>query len=421
MGTSTAFHLAEAGVDVLLLERGRLGGGSTSKAAGGVRAQFSDALNIALGARGLEAFADFPRRPGQEIDLHRSGYLFLLTRADDVAAFEAARRAAERARRPDPAAVAARGAALVPGVTTDDVLAATFHAGDGCCAPGVRRPRLRVAARGGTAPACCTGVEVLGFEPDGDGTTAVRTTAGDVRAGAVVCAAGAWSRALGAMAGVELPVTPLRRQILVTEPLPDGVEAALPASMPMTIDAAHDLLPAPGGARRAARHVVGGEGPASTTDVDDGWLPDLTAADRAAGAGAARRRHRRALGRALRDHAGPQRPARRGGGTGVRRRFLYATGFSGHGFLQGPAVGEILRDLYLRPDAVRRRVPALGRPLRPRRPAPGTRDRLTAPAPWQCEVSRRCGRGSRRRGPSSCAGAGTRTGRRPRPPRTTAG
>ncbi|MGN6442416.1 MAG: NAD(P)/FAD-dependent oxidoreductase, partial [Arthrobacter sp.] len=90
MGTSTAFHLAEAGVGVLLLERDGLGAGSTSKAAGGVRAQFSDALNIALGARGLEAFADFARRPGQEIDLHRHGYLFLLTRPEDVAEFTGA-------------------------------------------------------------------------------------------------------------------------------------------------------------------------------------------------------------------------------------------------------------------------------------------------------------------------------------------
>src|SRR5690349_6350322 len=90
MGTSSAFHLAEAGVDVLLLERDRLGGGSTSKAAGGVRAQFSDELNVLLGARGLQAFADFARRPGQEIDLHRHGYLFLLTRPQDVDDFGAA-------------------------------------------------------------------------------------------------------------------------------------------------------------------------------------------------------------------------------------------------------------------------------------------------------------------------------------------
>src|SRR5664279_1230602 len=71
VGTSAAFHLAEAGVDVVLLERDTLGGGSTSRAAGGVRAQFSDALNVQLAQRSLAAFRDFGRRPGWEIDLHR--------------------------------------------------------------------------------------------------------------------------------------------------------------------------------------------------------------------------------------------------------------------------------------------------------------------------------------------------------------
>ena len=80
IGTSIAFHLADAGVpDVVLLERDELGQGSTCKAAGGVRAQFSDRINIELGARSLEAFGRFARRPGQEIDLHRVGYLFLLS------------------------------------------------------------------------------------------------------------------------------------------------------------------------------------------------------------------------------------------------------------------------------------------------------------------------------------------------------
>lgn len=79
MGASTAFHLAEAGVDVVLVERGDLAGGSTSRAAGGVRANFSDELNISLGLRSLELFESFEQRPGQGIDLHRSGYLFVLT------------------------------------------------------------------------------------------------------------------------------------------------------------------------------------------------------------------------------------------------------------------------------------------------------------------------------------------------------
>ena len=75
--------------DVVLLDRDELGHGSTCKAAGGVRAQFSDRINIELGARSLEAFAHFPEHPGQEIDLHRVGYLFLLsTPAEPCGAFE---------------------------------------------------------------------------------------------------------------------------------------------------------------------------------------------------------------------------------------------------------------------------------------------------------------------------------------------
>lgn len=87
IGASIAFHLAEAGVsDVVLIERDELGSGSTCKAAGGVRAQFSDELNIALGARSPEAFTAFGDRPGQQIDLHQVGYLFLLSTPADVTA-----------------------------------------------------------------------------------------------------------------------------------------------------------------------------------------------------------------------------------------------------------------------------------------------------------------------------------------------
>ena len=90
IGTSIAFHLAEAGVtDVVLLERDQLASGSTSRAAGGVRAQFSDPVNIAIALRSLTAFAAFEDRPGWAIDLHRVGYLFLLDRPEDVERFAA--------------------------------------------------------------------------------------------------------------------------------------------------------------------------------------------------------------------------------------------------------------------------------------------------------------------------------------------
>ena len=347
MGTSAAFHLAEAGVDVLLLERGQLGGGSTSKAAGGVRAQFSDALNVQLGARGLDAFAAFGVRPGQEIDLHRTGYLFLLTRPEDVRAFTDAVALQNELGVPTRVLDAVDAAPLAPGVRTDDVLAATFHAGDGYCAPesvvlgyarGARRHRATVL----------TGVEVIGLSGREAGATiSVVTTAGPVETGAVVCAAGAWSAASGRMAGVDLPVTPLRRQIVVTEPVPDAVAAALPPSMPFTIDAATTFYLHREGPGVLLGMSWSGEEPGYRTDADDGWLPDLMAvieqrapilldvgiASRWAGLYEVTPDHNALLGEA-------SRPACGG-------RFLYATGFSGHGFLQGPAVGEILRDLYL--------------------------------------------------------------------------
>src|ERR687889_2682280 len=89
VGTSIAFHLAEAGVkDVLLIERAELGSGSRAKGAGGVRAMFSDELNVRIGLRSLEAWGAFGERPGAEIDLRRVGYLFLLSADEDVAQFE---------------------------------------------------------------------------------------------------------------------------------------------------------------------------------------------------------------------------------------------------------------------------------------------------------------------------------------------
>ena len=87
VGASAAFHLAEAGAQVVLLERDQLASGSTSKAAGGLRAQFSDALNIEIGKRSLQAYKRFGERPGWEIDYEEIGYLFVLTTEGEVEAF----------------------------------------------------------------------------------------------------------------------------------------------------------------------------------------------------------------------------------------------------------------------------------------------------------------------------------------------
>jgi sarcosine oxidase subunit beta len=338
MGTSTAFHLAEAGVEgVLLLERDELGSGSTSKAAGGVRAQFSDALNIQLGARGLEAFEHFGERPGGEIDLHQCGYLFCLTTAEDLATFEAAVALQNQLGIASRMLTTAEAAAQSPHLAVDDVLGAAFHQRDGICSPdGVVHGYAAAARRLGAE--LRTGVTVTGIEADEGGVRAVDTSVGPVTCGSVVLVAGAWSEALSATAGVHLPVTPLKRQIVVTEPLAD------PRPTPMTIDAASTFYFHREGPGMLMGLSSEGAEPGFDLSVDDAWLPTLMAAieRRAPGLADVGIAHRWAgLYEDSPDHNALI-------GEAVDRPGLfYATGFSGHGFLQGPAVGEVLRDLYL--------------------------------------------------------------------------
>ena len=349
MGTSIAFHLAEAGVDdVLLLEQAALGSGSTCKAAGGVRAQFSDPVNIALGLRGLAAFEDFPRRPGQEIDLHQPGYLFLLTSPEQVTVYQESIALQNAMGVPSVLLTPEEAKALSPAIDTSGVLAAAFHQRDGYCSPeSVVLGYASGARRHGASVR--TGISVTGIDV-ADGTiTGVRTDRGSVHTSTVVCAAGAWSEQVGTMAGVHLPVTPLRRQILITEPLDDAMLALMPPSMPMTIDAATTFYFHREGPAVLLGMSFQAEEPGFRTDYSEAWLPDLVAAMEARcpallDVGVAHRW----VGMY---EVTPDHNALVGESTDVSR-FLYAAGFSGHGFLQGPAIGEVMRDLYLGRDPI---------------------------------------------------------------------
>lgn len=339
MGTSAAFHLAEAGVsDVVLIERAELGSGSTCRSAGGVRAQFSDELNIHIAQRSLRAFADFASRPGAEIDLKLVGYLFLLTRDEDVAAFELNVELQRALGVPSQMLTPRQAQELCPLLRVDDVLAATFSAADGHATPDGVVLGYAGAARALGAHVR-TGCEVTGIEVDRGEIRAVTTTDGRIETSAVICAAGPWSRACGEMAGVDLPVTPLRREILFTEPMPD-----LPREVPMTIDFETSFY-----FHREGPGLLMGMSdpdvpPGFHTQSSDDWISRLIdVAERRAPAIA---QAGIKGGWAGYYEMSPDHNALIGEAAGVSR-FLYATGFSGHGFLQGPAVGEILRDLYL--------------------------------------------------------------------------
>ena len=361
MGVSTAFHLAEAGVrDVLLLDSGPLGGGSTCKAAGGVRAMFSDEVNVELGRRSLEAFARFGERPGQQIDLHRVGYLFLLDRPEHVRAMSAAVELQNALGVPSRMIAPEEAQRLSPLISTEGLLAAAWSPTDGHCTPeSVVLGYATAARRLGAVlvPHCAlTGIDVQ----DG-AVTGVVTGRGSVATDTVVCVAGAWSAQVAALAGVDLPVTPLRRQVVVTEPVPD-----LPAQLPMTIDFSTSFYFHGEGRGLLMGMSDPDEQPGFSVERSDAWLPRLAAAVAARAP-------------ALADvglHSGwaglyemtPDHNALIGESDQVSR-FLYATGFSGHGFLMGPAVGEVVRDLVLRRpppvDVSGLSVDRLARSLRP--------------------------------------------------------
>jgi sarcosine oxidase subunit beta len=338
IGTSAAFHLAEAGVEVVLVERDQLGSGSTCRAAGGVRTQFSDRLNVEIAKRSMEAFRDFGRRPGWEIDLRQVGYLFVLSRESDVEAFEASVALQTELGLETRIVTAAQARELCPLLEGDDILAGAFSPGDGHATPEgvVQGYAAGARAHGAHVEVEC---EVLSIDVTRGEITQVHTTRGSIRTNTVICAAGAWSRRCGEMVGLELPVSPVRRQILFTEAM-DG----LPDPLPFTIDFETSFY-----FHREGPGLLMGmsdqhEQPGFSIETAEDWIPDLMEV--------VRRRAPRIADVGIRGGwAGlyemtPDHNAIIGESSGPSR-FLYATGFSGHGFLQGPAVGEILRDLFL--------------------------------------------------------------------------
>jgi sarcosine oxidase subunit beta len=339
IGTSAAFHLAEAGVDVVLVEREQLGSGSTCRAAGGVRTQFSDLLNIEIAKRSLVAFRDFGRRPGWEIGLRQVGYLFVLTREADVEAFQRSVALQNEAGLDTRMVTADEARTLCPILEGEDILAGAFSPGDGHAAPEdvVQGYAAGTRAYGGHIEVGC---ELVAINTSGGEVTEVVTSHGRVRTPAVICAAGAWSRHCGALAGVELPVSPVRRQILFTEAIKE-----LPEDLPMTIDFESSFYFHREGPGLLMGMADPNEQPGFSIETTDDWIPDLM--------DIVRRRAPRIADAGIRGGwAGlyemtPDHNAMIGEAAGISR-FIYATGFSGHGFLQGPAVGEILRDMFLR-------------------------------------------------------------------------
>jgi sarcosine oxidase subunit beta len=295
-----------------------LGSGSTSKSAGGIRAQFADDLNVRIALRSLAEFEVM----ADEIAFRRNGYLFLLDREEDVAEFRRGLELQQSLGVPSRELTPVEARELVPQLSLEGILAATFCPSDGYATPeAVVQWYARESGATVMQGCAATGIDIRAGKIE-----AVETERGRIATEAVVCCAGVWSKEVGALAGVQLPVEGEARSMWFTPE--DG---GLPERLPLTIDFGtgfyvHREGPglAFGGRDRALEDVaeaaarrlpVLAELPVQSTWW--GWYdvsPDWNAL----------------VGEA-------EKPS----------RFLYATGFSGHGFQQAPAVGEHLAELVV--------------------------------------------------------------------------
>jgi sarcosine oxidase subunit beta len=339
MGASTLFHLALAGArDAVLLERNPLfGQEATGRCAGGVRYQFATEVNIRLSQASLPMLERFPDEVGHDPQYRPCGYLFVLTRASDLETFRH-NVALQRRLGVDTEWLTGEDVRRrLPTMRFEDALAGTYHARDGLADPNsvVMGYVQRARHLGATA---LTEIEVVGVETGASGVVGVQTRSGRIACRHVVNAAGPWLGMVGAMAGLEIPITPIRRQMVTTTPLPD-----LPSDFPFVIDFAQSLY-----FHREGEGILTGmsnpdQAPGFDQHIDVAWEA------RALECAAARM--------PMLEHAG--RVSRWAGlyevtpdahpifGPTPVERFWLVGGFSGHGFMHGPVAGKLMAEFIL--------------------------------------------------------------------------
>jgi sarcosine oxidase subunit beta len=341
VGASAAYHLAAAGAGrVLLLEReDRLAAGSTGACAGGFRCQFSSEVNIRLSLASVPMITGFTREHGIPLDVVQDGYLFLVRDngvwAEFVRANELQRSLGVDAELLSPA----EAGALVPGIELEGVVGAAYGPGDGIADPSGLTQGYATLAR--TAGATLElGTEVETVVVDRGAVRGVRAGGEEVSAPVVVNAAGPWARLLAATAGIELPLEPIPRHVLVT-----GAFEGMPSRRTLVIDAVSSFY-----FHREGGGILMGMGspserPSFDTTSDERFVAEelLPTAVRVFPP----------IESASIEHSWvglyemtPDRHPIIGEAPGVRGFYL-ANGFSGHGFQHAPVVGKLLSELIV--------------------------------------------------------------------------
>ncbi|MBI3732209.1 MAG: FAD-binding oxidoreductase [Chloroflexi bacterium] len=337
MGASIAYHLAAKGVkDVVLLEReNALAMGSTGRSVGGIRHQFSSAVNIRLSLGSVAKYKRFNDEIGPA-DFHWVGYCFLLDNEGDVLAFQRNASLQQSLGVPVELITPAQAQEFVPQLNVDDILAATICFADGFGDPSAVALGYAGAARRLGAD-IRTNTAVIGVRVDGGRVKAVRTERDEIEAEWVIDAAGPWAAAVAAMAGVELPIVPLRRQVFITEPFD-----LMPPMCPMVIDFSPSFYFRREGPALLIGMADKSEPPGFQTQWDASFrdkvieqaihrVPVIESARIARGWGG------------LYDTTPDANPII--GPVPEVENFLVAAGFSGHGFMHSPMAGQLIAEM----------------------------------------------------------------------------
>jgi len=339
MGASAAYHLAKRGMkNIVLLEKEDLfGTGATGRCAGGVRYQFSTEINIRLSLESLPMIERFEQELEQAVGYRKCGYLLIATKEKDAAAF---RRNVELQNSLGVHTHFLEGDEVrtrLPLMKFEDALAGTFNQEDGIVDPnsvvaGYIRAAQAIGVRANTR------TEVTGIQVSGDQVQAVETTRGVIWTRMILNAAGPWAGQVGQMAGVQIPIVPIRRQMFTTNPLKE-----IPEDFPFVIDFARSLY----FHREGEGLLIGmsnqAEKPGFDQTVDEKFefmnleaaidrMPLLEQASRAS--------HWAGLYEVTPD-AHPIF-----GGSHLKG-FTICAGFSGHGFMHGPVAGKLMSEYIL--------------------------------------------------------------------------
>jgi sarcosine oxidase, subunit beta len=344
VGSSIAYHLTEAGCkNVLVLEREtRQGLGSTGKSMGGVRAQFATDVNIRMSMYAIPFFDRFEEATGYPSGYKPHGYLFMATNEKHMDYLRAnyARQIAMGLKSVELLS-AADVAKVLPQMRSDDIVGGSFCATDGFVDPNsvMMGFMLRALERGATLK---RSTEVIGMQVENAEIVGVDTTNGPIATRTVVNAAGPWADNIAAMAGAELPVEPLRRMLVPTEPFP-----GLPDRLPMMIDMSTGWHFRPEGLGLLMAWNDAHEDPGLRMDFDPAFIEKILthAAARVPAFADLEVNPRKCWAGCY--EMSPDHHAILGPSANIRGLY-FANGFSGHGVMHSPATGRIVSDLILR-------------------------------------------------------------------------